>query len=448
MQRETNRRVRAAAIAVFALSVVVSADDWPQWRGQDRLAEWHEDGIIDRFPEGGLRASWRVPIRSGYAGPAVADGRVVVLDWQEDPDSRTMDGTERAVALDELTGDVLWTHEWQTSYRMLMGSYAIGPRATPTFDGPRVYVVGATGRLFCLDVETGDLIWHTDYVEDFDTSVPPWGVTSAPLVDGDRVIAIVGGEPDALVVAFDKHTGTEVWRALDVVSEAGYGQPVIYEAGGARQLIVWHPSGLSALEPETGEVFWEQDWPTTDGITIATPVMSDDYLLVSQLYHGSLMMRLSRDRPTAQLLWKGKSRSYQRGETDGLHAMTSTPVIIDDNLYGIGAWGELRGLDARTGERVWMSDEMTTQAEYATAFFVKHDDRYFVNNDDGDLILAEFTPEGYVELDRTRLIEPTAAPEHGPDRLVNWVHPAYANRHVIQRNDREVVRLSLAAADY
>ena len=437
-----------ASIVMFAMSVGVSADDWPQWRGVDRLAEWHEDGIVEGFPEGGLSVSWRVPIRSGYAGPAVANGRVVVLDWVEDPDSRTLDGTERVLVLEELTGDVLWTYEWRTSYRMLMGSYAIGPRATPTVDGSRVYVVGATGRLFCLDVETGVLIWQSDYVEDFDTSVPPWGVTSAPLVDGDRLIAIVGGEPDALVVAFDKLTGAEVWRALDVVSEAGYGQPVIHEAGGARQLIVWHPTGLSALDPETGGVFWEQDWVTTDGITVATPVMSDDYLLVSQLYHGSLMMRLSQDRPSAQLLWKGSSRSYQRGETDGLHAMTSTPVIIGDHLYGVGAWGELRGLDARTGERVWMSDAMTAQVEYATAFFVKHGDRYFVNNDDGDLIIAQFTPDGYVELDRTRLIKPTAAPEHGPDRLVNWVHPAYANRHVIQRNDVEIVRVSLAAADY
>ena len=211
-----------------------------------------------------------------------------------------MDGTERLLVLDEETGRILWTHEWHTSYRMLQPINATGPRATPTVDGDRVYVVGATGMLICLDVTTGKRLWHTDYVKDFDTSVPPWGVTSAPLVDAHRLIAIVGGEPDALVVAFDKRSGVELWRSLRVDSEAGYGQPVIYEAGGVRQLIVWHPRGLSALNPETGYVYWEQEWQTQDGVTIATPVNSGEYLLVSQLYYGSLMMRLSPDRPTAR----------------------------------------------------------------------------------------------------------------------------------------------------
>ncbi len=443
------RTVAVAAVALVA-TAVGSAEDWPQWRGRDRLAVWHETGIIDRFPNEGLKLAWRVPIGSGYAGPAVADGRVFVLDWIADPASRTMDGTERVLALDEETGDTLWRYEWQTSYRSLMASYALGPRATPTVDGDRVYVVGATGRLACLDVETGEPQWTTDYVGDYDMSVAPWGITSAPLVDGPRLLAIVGGEPDALVVAFDKRTGAELWRALDVVSEAGYGQPVIYEAGGARQLIVWHPSGLASLDPETGDIYWEQAFDTPDGLTVATPVRSDSYLLVSQIYNGATMMRLSTDRPAAELIWKGSANSYEPDQTDGLHAMTTTPIVIGDHVYGVGAHGELRGLDAHTGERLWMSDRLTAQASYATAFFVRHGDRYFVNNDDGDLILARFTPSGYVELDRVALIEPTARPAlgHGPDRLVNWVHPAYANGHVIQRNDREILRASLAASDY
>ena len=107
----------------------VGAEDWPQWRGASGLGIWHETGIIDRFPAEGLQVAWRAPVRSGFAGPAVADGRIFLLDWMEDPQSRTLDGTERVVALDEQTGAVLWTHEWHTSYRMLMVTYAIGPRA-------------------------------------------------------------------------------------------------------------------------------------------------------------------------------------------------------------------------------------------------------------------------------------------------------------------------------
>ena len=440
-------------LAVAAAAPVV-ADDWAQWRGPDRLAVWQEDGIIETFPEDGLKVKWRTPLRSGFAGPAVAGGRVFVLDWLEDPQSRTLDGTERLVALDEETGEVLWTHEWTTTYRMLMASYAVGPRATPTVDGDRVYAVGATGRLFCFDAASGDVLWSKDYIAEYDTSVPTWGIASAPLVDGDKLIAVVGGEPDALVVAFDKRTGEELWRAVEVVGEMGYGQPVIYEAGGARQLIVWHAAALVSLDPETGEVYWEETWEVGAGMSVATPVRSGDYLLVSQFYNGSLMMRLNADRPAATRLWNGSSRSEMPDLTDGLHSLITTPLFIDDHVYGVGSYGELRGLDARTGERVWMSAEMTTQERWGTAFLVRHRDRYFVNNDAGDLIIAQFTPQGYVELDRTKLIDADgsagigAGPNRRWDRAINWTHPAYANRHIVQRNNSGILRASLAASDY
>ena len=269
--RSSSVRACAAALAVVVMVTgVLSADDWPQWRGADRLAVWHETGVVEDLPDA-LKVVWRTPIRSGYSGPAVADGRVFITDWREDPDSRTLDGTERALALDELSGEVLWTHEWPTSYRMLSVSYAVGPRATPTVDGDRVYVVGATGRLFCFDVETGAVLWQKDFVAEYGTSVPVWGIVSAPLVDGDRLLTVVGGEPDALVVAFDKRTGEELWRAIEVEAEMGYAQPIIYEAGGVRQLIVWHPRALASLDPETGELYWEQPWDVSMGVTVATP---------------------------------------------------------------------------------------------------------------------------------------------------------------------------------
>ena len=452
--------------AVFALSAALHAEDWYQWRGAERLGVWAETGIVETLPEQ-LAVAWRTPINPGYSGPAVADGRVFVTDWAEDPDSRTLDGTERVVALAEETGAVLWTYEWPTSYRMLQVSYASGPRATPTVDGDRVYVVGATGRLVCLDVETGEVRWQKDYVEEYATYVPTWGITSAPLVEGDSLIALVGGEPGALVVAFDKHTGQELWRSLDVVGEMGYAQPVIYEAGGVRQLIIWHPAALVSLDPDTGDVYWDEPWEVGVGATVPTPVRAGSYLLVSQFTNGSMMMRLDNDRPDATMLWKGESRSELPDQTDGLHSMTTTPVILGDYFYGVGSYGELRGLDARTGERLWMSPELTPQARWSTAFIVRHEDRVFVNNEEGFLILAQFTPTGYRELGRTKLIEATGRsdrigetdrylrqagrpprPGTSYNREVNWSHPAYANRHIVHRNDREIIRASLAAADY
>ena len=134
--------------------------------------------------------------------------------------------------------------------------------------------------------------------------------------------------------------------------------------------------------------------------------------------------------------------------------MVTTPVVVGDYVYGLDSYGELRALDARTGQRIWMSPDLAPQARWSTAFLVQHEDRWLVNNEEGYLILAQFTPEGYVELDRTRLIEPTSTSgtrtPHGriAARIVNWSHPAYANGHIIHRNDREIIRVSLRAADY
>ena len=280
------RSTPAALGLLFSLLSVTGlmADDWPQWRGLDRMGLWRESGIVERFPEQGLTTTWRVPIRPGFAGPAVSQGRVFVLDYQETRGTRTMDGTERLLCLDEETGQILWTHEWPTTYRNLNVSFATGPRATPTVDGDRVYVLGAGGRLVSLETETGRVAWQVDTVVQYDATGPVYGMSNAPLVDDDRLIVLVGGEPDALIVAFDKTTGAEVWRALPATSETGYSQPVIIDAGGTRQLIVWHAVALTSLDPETGDVYWDQEWQVGGGMTIATPVWSGGYLLVSHFF--------------------------------------------------------------------------------------------------------------------------------------------------------------------
>ena len=456
------------AIVIFAIAGLAtpSAKDWPQWRGTERLGLWTETGILKEFPATGLTVKWRVSINGGYSGPVVADGRVFVLDYVETV-ARTMDGTERILALSEETGEILWTHEWPATYRMLMFTYATGPRATPTVDGDRVYVTGATGRIFCFGAETGEVLWEKDTVAEYDTSIPIWGTSSAPLVDGTRVIFLVGGEPDALVMAFDKYTGEEIWRALETRTEMGYTQPLIIEAGGVRQLVVWHPRGLASLNPETGERYWEEPFAGRAHMTVADAVKSGSYLLVSGFYSGSMMMRLDMDRPTATALWKGaNNRLLENGvevaEATGLHSVMTTPLIVGDYIYGIGSHGQVRGLLAETGERMWEAAGLTTRNRWGSAFFVKHEDRFFVYNENGDLIIAQFSPEGFVELDRTHLLNPTSRSGYGgsragsrvrashgnSDRLVVWAHPAFANRHLVLRNDEEIIRVSMDQGDY
>ena len=469
-RRRTGRHAPAASLiaGLLALTAVtgLSAKDWPQWRGAERREVWTETGILEAFPGAGLTVTWRTPVNGGYSGPAVADGRVFVLDYLE-TEPRTMDGTERLLALDEETGAVLWTHEWTTTYRMLMFTYATGPRATPTVDGDRVYVTGSTGRILCLDTATGALLWEKDTVAEYDTSIPIWGTSSAPIIDGDRAIFLVGGEPDALVMAFDKHTGAEVWRAIESRTEMGYNQPLIIEAGGVRQLIVWHPRGLSSLDPATGEVYWEEPFEGRANMTVADAVHAGSYLFISGFYSGSMMMRLDLDRPGATALWKDGSRrvldsGIEVAEATGLHSVMTTPLVIGDYIYGIGSHGQVRGLLAATGERIWEAEGLTNRNRWGSAYFVQHEDRYFVYNENGDLIIVRFEPDGYVELDRTHLIDPTSRSGYGgsragsrsrfrhgqSDRLVVWAHPAFANRHVLVRNDEEIIRVSLDASDY
>ena len=438
----------AAAVASLVIvgtlgGLVLHAEDWPEIRGKGRLGVWNETGILESFPPDGLKVLWRTPIKAGFAGPAVADGRVFVVDFVE---TRKPRGTERALALDEKTGKVLWTQEWPVDYRGM--SYAIGPRATPTVDGDRVYVAGADGKLFCLDVKTGAIRWQKDYVGDYgadrSTWAFDWGFSSAPLVDGNRLICLVGGKEDAKVVAFDKLTGKEIWRALSSDTELGVAQPILITAGGARQLIIWYPGAVASLDPQTGKKYWEQPYKVGASMTVATPVLSGSMLFFTNFYDGPLMLQLDDKRPVATVLWKGQSDSEI--QTDGLHATTATPTIIGDHIYGICSYGQFRCLVARTGQRVWETQGVTKErVRWASGSIVRNGDRLFIKNDRGELIIVKPAPDGYHEMSRTTLLKPTSPPGNRRELVnVNWTEPAYANHHIYARNDEEIICASLA----
>jgi len=430
------KRTIGYLLVVICILNPVLAEDWPEWRGKGRAGIWTESGILDKFPEKGLTPVWRTPLHGGFAGPAVAAGRVFVTDFKRSSGKK---GMERALCLDEKSGKILWTREWDADYQGI--SYDTGPRATPTVDGDRVYIVGGSGTLLCLNARTGDVIWRKDYVKDYRMQMPTWGIASAPLVDGDRLIAIVGGQPDAKVIAFDKMTGKEIWRALPSESEQGYSQPVIVAARGTRQLIIWDPTAVVALDPATGKTYWQHPFRINLSLTLATPVFDGARLLVSSFYNGSMLLDLAKEN--ASVIWKGKSNSEIN--TDGLHAVVNTPVIDGDYIYGICSYGQFRCLNLKTGERIWETMEVTKEkARWASGFIVRHGDRYFINNDRGELIIAKLSAQGYQEISRTQLIKPTSNPGNRRELgAVNWSHPAYANRHIVARNDEEIISVSL-----
>ncbi len=424
-----------ALCLVFIAGAAVRSEDWPEWRGAGRIGVWNDTGILDTFPSDGLTITWRVAVHAGYSGPAVAGGRVFVTDARQISGSRML---ERLIAIDEQSGSVLWTKEWDANYAGLETTFALGPRATPTVDGDRVYVVGAMGDLLALAVADGRVLWQKNFVEDFDATIPSWGMTAAPLVDGDRLIALVGGEPDGKVMAFDTRTGAEIWRALSSDWEPGYNQPIIVTAGNARQLLIWHPLAITSLDPATGSVFWDVPFPVDLGITVPTLVQSGPYLLATTFYNGARMLKLDEARPGATLLW--------RGDSFAPHSIISTPVIDGDYIYGM-TQGQLQCWDLATGRQVWRTRELIPgrTTPFATAFFVRNGDRYFITTERGDLVIARLDPEGYREISRTSLIEPTHPYARERQGTVHWSHPAYANRHVVVRNDREILRASLAA---
>ncbi|MBV9125087.1 MAG: PQQ-like beta-propeller repeat protein, partial [Planctomycetes bacterium] len=345
------------------LAPAVRADDWPQWLGPERDGVWRETGILERFPEQGPPIRWRTPVGGGYSGPAVAEGRVFVTDrvlpeGTSNPRNAfarsATPGKERVLCLDEATGKVLWKHEYDCPYTV---SYPAGPRATPVVHDGKVYTLGAMGDLLCLDVKTGKVLWSRNLPRDYEVPVPLWGFAAHPLLDGDKLICLVGGE-GSVVVAFHKDTGKELWRALSA-AEPGYCPPMIYQVGGQRQLIVWHPEAVNSLDPETGKVYWSEKFPVKAGLTIPTPRLLGNQLFLTCFYDGSLMLRLDPSTPRASVLWKSKVHSEQPNRTDYLHSIMCTPFLKDGHIYGVCSYGQLRCLKADTGERLWETLDAT-----------------------------------------------------------------------------------------
>ncbi len=337
-------------------------------------------------------------------------------------------GVERIHCLDEKTGKELWVHSYDCPYQV---SYAAGPRCTPLVHQGKVYTLGTMGHLFCLEAETGKVIWSKNYQKDYGARVPLWGFAGHPLIDGDRLICTVGGNNKSMVVAFNKDTGKEVWTSLDTLDDVhgpGYCSPVISEVGKTRQVIIWHPDGVTGLDPETGKEFWTQPFKLKSGMAIATPRVYQDRVFLTAFYNGPMMLQLSQSKPGARVLWKARDNVTER-KTEGLHAVMCTPFLKDGYIYGICSYGQLRCLEINSGKRIWEDLKATggKEVRWGNAFLVQHENRVFVFNEHGELIIAELSPDGYEEICRTKIIEPT---NPLPQRVVVWSHPAFANKHV------------------
>jgi outer membrane protein assembly factor BamB len=436
---------------LILLATPAFADDWPQWMGPKRDGVWREKGVLEKFPPEGPSVRWRIPVNRGYCGPAVAGGRLFMLDRLQGtrPDRKpgekvnpAVPGNERVLCLDTATGNKVWEHTYDCPYRI---GYPSGPRATPVVEGNRVYTLGAMGDLLCLNAKSGEVVWERQLLKEFAPGEPPtWGYAAHPLLDGDRLICLAGGT-NSLVVAFQKDTGKVLWQALTAV-EIGYAPPMIYTIAGKRQLIIWHPDAVASLEPETGKVLWTQKYPVEGKqqrpeVTIATPRMVEDKLFFSSFYHGATLLQVTNNPPGAFVAWNRHSTN-QSSFSEGLHTVMCTPVWKDNYIYGICGDGEMRCLDARTGDRVWESEEVVKPGLFGTAFFVEHDQGVFIWNDQGELLFGRFTPKGFEAISRAKMLETS---ENTRGRDIVWCAPAFANRCLYVHNGKELICVSLAA---
>jgi outer membrane protein assembly factor BamB len=436
-------RILLALVLTWLVTAAARADDWPQWLGPKRDSVWRETGIVDKFPAGGPKELWRAKVNWGYAGPAVADGLVYVADFVTDVDllkrnlfdpETEVPGTERVLCLDAKTGKQVWKHEYKCPYRL---SYNFGPRCTPTVHEGKVYTVGAMGNLYCLDAKKGTVLWSKDFKKDYGSMPAMWGYTGHPLVDGKKVFCVVGGGKGALAVAFDKDTGKEAWKSLSA-KQTGYSAPTLIDAGGKRQLLIWSGEAINSVDPETGKPHWSVEVKTADGMSIMTPRKLGDHLFAGGREAVSALLKLSQDKPAAEVVWRGN-------RDKGLGPINMTPFLEDGLILGVDQPGTMHAVEIETGKRLWGSTLPVTGAEKrpagsGTVFVVKNGDRFFLFSETGHLIIAKMDRKGYHEIDRWKMLEPTSLCF---GRSVVWSHPAFANKCVYARNDKEIVCVSL-----
>ncbi len=431
------RRAFLASTSLLATTFLqqrLLAEDWPQWRGVHRDGAWAEENITDKLPSPQIPLKWRAPIGAGYSGPTVADGLVYVTDRVEEPSQ-----IERVHCFDADNGNPVWSHSYECPYTI---SYPAGPRASVGIHQGVAFALGAMGHLHAFAAKTGQVIWKRDLSKDFNIDMPIWGISASPLVVDKLIIMQIGGKDNACVVALDTESGKTVWTALD--EPAQYSAPILIEQAGQPIVVVWTGASVSGLALQSGEVRWRIDFPVTRmPIGVATPVVHDNRIFVTSFYDGSMMIEFDKQALTATKLWHEVGRDEQH--TEALHSIISTPIFDGNYIYGVDSYGELRCLDAKTGKRIWEDRNATPRERWSTIHFVQRKDQVWMLNEEGDLIIANLTAQGYQELSRSHLLKPTQSQlSRRGGKGVCWSHPAFANQCVFARNDEELICASLA----
>lgn len=424
-------------VALLQVSERAIAEDWPNWMGPNRDNLWNIAKPPQSLPSGSLKAKWTAPVAGGYSGPAVVGNRIYVTDLVTKADAKvdnfgrkSFDGTERVLCFDANTGKAIWKHEYNVTYAI---SYPAGPRCTPVVDGGNVYTLGAEGDLFCFEAQTGKVVWSRKLKDDYKTNSALWGYAAHPLIDGDNLITLAGGD-GSHTVCLNKKTGKEVWR-FGTAPEQGYSPPSIITAGGVRQLILPNPTAINSVDPATGKLYWTLPYDASNGSIIMVPIQVGKYLFVAGYSDKNLLIELDATSPKAKEVWRNVAKK-------ALSPVNVQPMAIGDVVYGMDQSGEMIAFKVDTGERLWETSKPIGRRPLGsgTAFLVRSGDLFYLFNELGELVVAKMNPQGYEEISREKIIEQT---NNAFGREVVWCPPAFANGCIYVRNDEKLICVPL-----
>jgi outer membrane protein assembly factor BamB len=414
------------AACLLALPVVVSADDWPQWRGPGRDDVSKETGLLPTWPASGPKLAWTFENAGmGFTAPAVVGGVVYTMGAR--------DNDEFVIALD-LAGKELWSTKIGPVYDFPSNNWSRGPAATPTVDGGLLYGLGSQGELVCLETKGGKVVWQKNLpaamageVNDVGGGPPKmgWGYTWSPLVDGDKLVITPGG-PGGLFAALDKKTGNVLWRSVAVKDPATYSSPVVADCAGVHQYIAVVQNGIVAVSAANGSLLWEhrRETPYAD-VVCPTPIVHGDQVFVSVGYNGgSALLKITKAGAglAANPVYAMKEIGSRQGGV----------VLANGYVYGAH---EARGWmceEFATGKKKWES----TRRAIGIGPLAYADGRlYAVSEDKGEVAMIEASPAAFKQLAKFRLPkESTKRKQSG--RI--WSHPVIADGKLYLR-DQELI---------
>jgi outer membrane protein assembly factor BamB len=382
-------------------------DDWPQWRGPHEDGISAETGLLPEWPEKGPNELWRVPLGNGFSAVSVVGQQAFTLFGS--------DAGEFAVAISVADGKTIW--KTRLGDLLTNGSYGDGPRATPTVENGRVYVLSGKGALRCLDGASGQVVWGCDLLEAFGGKSPEYGYSASPVVFGDKLIVVVGAGKGKMLAAFDKTDGKVLWTSLD--DRIGYSTPIEATIDGIKQIIVLTGEAVVSVSPSDGKPYWRQEWKTELDANVATPIVSGNRLFISTGYStGCALFELSAKggKPAVKKLWANKEmKNY-----------FSTSVLVDGYLYGFNNT-KLTCLDFRTGKSKWRAGSFNRGSLIAV------DGKLIIYGEQGLLAMAEISPDSYRELAKLKFCDERT-----------WTLPTLAGGRLYLRNEKELACMKVA----